>query len=79
MIKHIPKLSIIIPSYNQALLLQDTLESISRQGYPKLELIIESDSSDHSLPLVQAYDCQVKHWEDWSASGRIAAINQAKT
>src|SRR5687768_5384863 len=77
MVKHVPKISIVVPSYNQGLFLQETLESISKQEYPNLEIIImEGGSTDQSLSIAQDYDCQVKRWEGMSDGGRAAAINQ---
>ena len=77
MVKHLPKISIIIPSYKQGPFLQDTLDSILEQEYPNLEIIImEGNSTDQSLSIAQAYDCQVKRWDDMSERGRVAAINQ---
>ena len=77
MVKHLPKISIIIASYNQGPFLQDTLDSIVEQEYPNLEIILmEGGSTDQSLSIAQDYDCQVKPWEGMSDGGRAAAINQ---
>src|SRR3990170_3422987 len=77
MAMHLPKISIIIPSYNQSPFLRDTLDSIFEQEYTNLEIIImEGGSTDQSLSIAQAYDCRVKRWDDMSEGGRVAAINQ---
>ena len=41
-----PKISIIIPTYNRAGLILETIESISNQTYPNWELIIVDDGSE---------------------------------
>jgi glycosyltransferase involved in cell wall biosynthesis len=41
-----PKVSIIMPTYNRAGLLPETIESIRNQTYPKWELIIVDDGSE---------------------------------
>jgi glycosyltransferase involved in cell wall biosynthesis len=74
---HIPKISIVVPYYNQGSFLQETLESISKQEYPNLEIIMmEGGSTDQSLSIAQVYDCQKKCWEDVSEGGRAAATNK---
>jgi glycosyltransferase involved in cell wall biosynthesis len=77
MVGHIPKISIVVPSYNQGLFLRGTLDSIFKQEYPNLEIfIMDSGSTDQSLSIAQAYDCKVRRWESLSDGGRVAAINQ---
>lgn len=51
-----PKVSIIIPSYNNALALALTAESVLTQDYPDFEVIlIDAGSTDHSLEVVRNY------------------------
>ena len=48
--------SIIIPTYNRAHLIADTLESILEQSYPNWEcLIIDDGSTDATKILIQRY------------------------
>lgn len=52
-----PLVSVIIPTYNRAHTLLDALDSILKQNYPNLEIIIIDDgSSDHSLKLLEIYN-----------------------
>lgn len=44
--KHTPKVSIILPTYNRARLIMETIESIQHQTYSNWELIIVDDGSD---------------------------------
>ena len=52
----IPTLSIIIPVYNGALYLQETIESVLRQPCKDFELILLDDgSTDASLNICREY------------------------
>lgn len=51
-----PLVSIIVPVYNVAPYLERCLDSIRRQTYPDVEVLLVNDgSSDNSLPICQAY------------------------
>jgi glycosyltransferase involved in cell wall biosynthesis len=50
------KISIVVPSFNQATYLGETLESLVIQNYPNLEVIVQdAGSSDESLQIAQSY------------------------
>jgi glycosyltransferase involved in cell wall biosynthesis len=56
-----PKISIIIPTYNRAHLIGETLDSVLAQTYPHWEcLIIDDGSTDNSIEVIQAYTKQDK-------------------
>jgi hypothetical protein len=59
--KHVfPSISIVVPSYNQGAFLEMTLQSITQQGYPKLELIVmDGGSSDNSRELIRKYESSI--------------------
>lgn len=63
-----PKVSIIIPSYNHALFLQDRLDTILNQTFKNWEaIIIDDQSSDDSVQVIKAFlkinpDFRVKHF-----------------
>lgn len=51
------KFSILIPTYNGAEVIGDTLRSISRQSFPNFEIIIQDDaSSDNTLEIIRAFN-----------------------
>ncbi|MBT4824994.1 glycosyltransferase [Candidatus Woesearchaeota archaeon] len=55
-----PKISVIIPVYNQSRLLRHTLESLKRQTFQSFEVIVVDDaSSDDSYEVAQKYTKKV--------------------
>ncbi len=53
---NLPLVSIIIPTYNRAHLISETLNSISTQTYANWEcIIVDDDSTDNTAALVQTY------------------------
>lgn len=54
------KLSIIIPTYNEEEYLPNLLESINRQEFDDLEVIVaDSHSTDKTVEIANSYDCKV--------------------
>jgi glycosyltransferase involved in cell wall biosynthesis len=51
-----PRISIVVPSFNQGKYLGETLQSLVSQEYPKLEVIIQDGlSTDNSLEVAQTF------------------------
>ena len=49
-----PKLSVIVPSYNQGSYLEETLLSVINQNYPNLELIVlVGGCTDYSVDIIR--------------------------
>jgi len=54
--KHYPKVSIVVPTYNRANYLKECLDSIIKQNYPNLEIIVSDDNStDNTLEVVKSF------------------------
>lgn len=55
--QELPPVTLIIPAYNEATTLEDTLKNLAHQDYPDYEILIVNDgSTDNMLPLmVEAY------------------------
>lgn len=61
--KTLPKISVVVPSFNQAKYLELTLRSILDQQYPELELIvIDGGSKDESPEIIRKYAQHMKFW-----------------
>ena len=56
------KVSIIVPTYNRARLLQITLESVLAQTYPNIEVIVvDNASTDETPDLMKQYEGRVRY------------------
>jgi glycosyltransferase involved in cell wall biosynthesis len=76
----LPRISVVVPSYNQGHFLPDTLESIFRQNYPNLEVVvIDGGSTDQSVDVIRSYAPRLKHWQSERDGGQSAAINAGMT
>jgi glycosyltransferase involved in cell wall biosynthesis len=52
-----PTVSVIIPTYNGAAFLSEAIQSVLKQTYPSIELIIVDDASpDHTAEVVKQFD-----------------------
>lgn len=72
-----PKISIIIPSYNQDAYLERTILSILNQGYPYLEIIIiDGDSTDGSVDIIKKYEKYLHYWVSEKDLGQSDALNK---
>lgn len=70
------KISIVIPSYNQAPYFRETLESIFSQNDPDLEvLVFDAGSTDGTLEILREYDSKLR-WVSRPDKGQTDAINQ---
>jgi glycosyltransferase involved in cell wall biosynthesis len=71
-----PRISIVVPSYNQGRFLRATLDSVLGQNYPNLELIVQDGaSSDESAAVLREYSQRLTHWESQRDNGQAHAIN----
>ncbi len=71
-----PRISVVMPSYNQAQFVEETLRSVLLQGYPDLEFIaIDGGSTDSSVDLIQKYSPWLAYWVSEPDRGQSHAIN----
>ena len=71
-----PKLTIVVPSYNQASFLEQTLRTILLQNYPNLELIVvDGGSNDGSKEIIEKYNRWISFWQSEKDRGQGHAIN----
>ena len=73
----LPRISIVIPSYNQAAFIEETIRSILLQNYANLELIIiDGGSQDGSPEIIARYAPWLAYWVSEPDGGQSCAINK---
>lgn len=71
-----PRISVVMPSYNQGEFIEEAIRSVILQGYPNLELIVmDGCSSDQSVQIIRKYEPWIAHWVSEKDEGQSAAIN----
>ena len=74
---HVPRISVVIPSYNQATFLEETIRSILYQHYSNIEIIIiDGGSNDGSVDIIKHYSESVTYWVSEKDNGQSDAINK---
>lgn len=70
-----PKISIITPSLNQGIFIEDTINSVLNQNYPNIEhIVIDGGSTDGTIDILKKY----RHlkWVSEKDNGQSDAINK---
>jgi glycosyltransferase involved in cell wall biosynthesis len=71
----LPKLSVIVPSYNQGQFIERTIKSIFDQNYPNLEVILmDGGSTDETMAIVERYRENFAFIQSERDGGQSAAI-----
>ncbi|WP_309400649.1 glycosyltransferase family 2 protein [Cerasicoccus maritimus] len=71
-----PKISVIIPSFNQAQFLEETLLSCL---YPQLDveiIVMDGGSDDGSVDIIKKYEAYLTYWQSQPDGGQASAINE---
>lgn len=72
-----PKISIVMPSYNQASFIERSILSILNQNYPNIELIIiDGGSKDDTTKIIRKYEKYIKLWISENDNGQSDALNK---
>ena len=73
----LPRISVVIPSFNQSGFLARALDSLSRQEYPGLEVIVvDGGSSDGVVELLKSRADVVTRWVSEPDRGQTHALNK---
>lgn len=74
---HLPRLTVITPSYNQGQYLEATLRSVLMQGYPNLEyIVVDGGSRDNSRSIIEHYAAHLSWWVSEKDRGQTDAIQK---
>jgi glycosyltransferase involved in cell wall biosynthesis len=70
-----PLVSIVLPTFNRAGLIGETIESVLRQTYPTWELLIIDDgSADHTDRIVAGYTDERIRYSRMAHTGKLGAV-----
>jgi glycosyltransferase involved in cell wall biosynthesis len=73
----LPSISIVVPNYNGADTLEQTLQSLIDQNYPALEIIVmDGGSTDRSVQIIQQFEPHLAAWASEKDNGQSHAINK---
>jgi len=76
MLKKLPKISVITPSYNQGQYIEQTIKSVLSQNYPYLEyIVIDGGSTDRTLSILKKYKNKLS-WTSEKDRGQSDALNK---
>ncbi len=68
--------ALVTPSYNSGPYLEETIQSVLQQGYPKLQYAIQDGgSSDETVSVLEQYTDSLHDWESNPDKGQSHAIN----
>ncbi len=71
------KISVIMPSFNQATFLEEAMQSVFNQSYPNLEFIVlDAGSTDGSVDIIKKYADKITYWRSHPDGGQSAAFNE---
>lgn len=72
-----PKISIVLPSLNQAKYIEKTILSVINQNYQNTELIIiDGGSEDETAGIIKKYEKHIAYWISEKDSGQSDALNK---
>jgi GT2 family glycosyltransferase len=71
-----PRITVVIPSFNQAAYLQDALGSVFIQQMALEVFVLDGGSTDGSVEIIRAHAARLAGWRSAPDGGQAAAINE---
>jgi len=72
-----PRISIVMPSLNHQIYLEQAIRSVLLQCYPNLEfLVIDGGSTDGSVEIIKKYVDKLSYWVSEADNGHADALNK---
>lgn len=73
----LPKVSVVMPSFNQKEYIERSLLSLINQCYPKLEIIvIDGGSTDGTIEIIKKFESYITYWISEPDRGQSDALNK---
>ena len=74
---NLPKISIVMPSYNQVEFIEKSILSVLNQDYKNFELIIiDGGSNDGTIEIIRKYEDYIAFWISEQDKGQSDALNK---
>src|SRR5262245_36924126 len=72
-----PRISIVMPSLNQGVFVEEAIRSVVLQDYPDVELIVaDGGSTDGSIDVFRKYSAALSRWMSERDRGPAHALNK---
>jgi glycosyltransferase involved in cell wall biosynthesis len=72
-----PKITVVMPSYNQGRYLEAAILSVTGQDYPNFEFIVmDGGSDDESVQIIKRHEQNIDYWVSQKDAGQSDAINR---
>ena len=70
-----PRISIVMPSFNQGKYIEESIKSVLDQKYPNLEfMVLDGGSTDGSREIIERYADKLNYWHSQTDKGQTDAI-----
>src|SRR3989339_415746 len=70
-----PRITVVMPSFNQARYIEESIQSVLDQMYPNLEFIIlDGGSTDGSQEIIERYADRLTYWHSQPDKGQTDAL-----
>jgi glycosyltransferase involved in cell wall biosynthesis len=70
-----PRITIVMPSFNQARFIERSIRSVVDQSYPNLDFVIcDGGSTDGSVDIIRTYERHLSYWVSEPDGGQTPAL-----